>query len=259
MHSWMDVLFLTSILSYILCGSLYNLWVFLQKLADTPQYPLTIHAFQVTTSEGKARVDAFYEWLEVEEEKGENTEDDGKEALAPKRETEHDMIDLTQSQLLNLLNYLYNQPRMWERLESGKQLSVPVQEWINRLNNAAVTYFAQQTEHFCTATELPFISIQFFHDLIQYSKVYTNPAFAMGRSKFLATVLRACTVMCDHDGMLPALLLLAHLRPDLVSDDAYPVLNTNTPYYKEWIEPNDLTSYPAFKKLLDEYDSFVIL
>jgi hypothetical protein len=261
MLSFCDGLFFYGLLSYIAFGALYNLWRFVafgEPHCKEVEYPEVVHGFHVTSEAGKSRVLEFFEWLHAEEDKeqvvSESSKDGGRLNL-------HDMVQLTPSQVENLLKYLYNQPRMWERLASEKQSNV-VEEWVNTLNNAAVAFFAIQTEAMYTETSKDGqtrVAIAYFHNLIRFSKVYTNPQFGMGKSKFLANILRACVDLCVQDGMLPALLLLAHLRPDLVTDDVYPVLNNETAYYKDLIAPTDLEVYPVYKELLTKYNDFVIL
>lgn len=266
----LDAVFLTWLCGYMILGSLYNVYVCYKHMvreqeereeADREtdvQYPIVVHGFHVTNERGRDKVLGFFEWLEKEEEREEDEDDmSSKEA----RFNIHDMVNFSPSQLRNLLQYLYNQQRMWERLVDGPVTPV-VQDWINMLNNAAVTHFAGITETIYGVESMTLqrdVAIPYFHDLILYSKVYTHPAFAMGRSKFQATVLRACVQLCVCDGLLPALLLLGHLKPDLFSDDAYLVLNNETPFYKDLIEPADLEGYPAYKELLDTFHEYVIL
>lgn len=261
MDFWsLDALFLGSLLGYMFFGSLYNVYAFYQQSKEekevATEYPMTIHGFHVTSDEGKETVLDFFAWLEEEEERD---SDDMRSEEA--RLNIHDMVNLSSAQLRNMLHYLYHQTRMWERLVDGPITPV-VQDWIHMLNNAALTHFASITESIYGAESITLqrdVAITYFHDLILYSKVYTHPAFPIAHTKFQATVLRACVELCVCDGLLPALLLLGHLQPRLLTDDAYPVLNNESAFYKELIDPTDLDEYPAYKELLHKFHDYVVL
>lgn len=232
--------------------------VFFAMLQKQPKVcnniPKRVGDFWVTSAAGEKHVRLFYAWLQQEHEM-------------------HGASVASSSELSNttavnpgILKSLYPQHDMWMLLErDGGETNLAVHHWLSLVHTLFISQITQElalagtevdVKHLCTRM------VHLFQTLISYSNVYMHAKFPIARHNptFLRTVLRIALTCSAELGFLPGFLLFAHLCPELVTDNCYPVLNNDTHIYQELVDLWDVEQLSQlYANLIYKYDTFVNL
>ena len=245
-------LFLGVLMCFLLwstCRDVYNRIVWIHT--DNTYHTTQTRDFVTASREGEAHVEAFYAML-----------DDLKNQ--PSHDSSfrlHDKVSFSQFQLKELLKQLYSLDDMWEALEYDCDRQ-DVREWAHLLTTTFQEHYRKLTHSWQLCDE-PHQKVrqvtQMFHELLKYSDVLKHHEDLKVDGKFMATLFEDILYWSAKQGLLPAFLVFAHLMPQMVCDECYPVLNNDTDVYQQLVTYESVATYQRFKPLLQKYEEFIIL
>lgn len=255
-----DLVFWFLILALVVCSTardVYNRWQWLWS--QEPYCCRQVRDFYVSSPEGHAKVEEFYSLLKELKEERINQDE------APKPFDLHARVTFSPYHVQTLLKSLYHQDDMWVALQSDDCDRQDVREWAYLLT----TTFRQQYSKLLHSWQLcdkkerqAREATRMFHELIKYSKVihhYDLLSTDAEFTQFIATLFEDMLHWSSTEGLLPAFLVFAHLMPDMVCDECYPVLNNDTDMYQQVVTYESVETYSRFKSLLEKYDEYIIL
>jgi hypothetical protein len=264
--SWIsgDHCFLLSLCAFVLGRALY--FIYLRLMWDEVRvngpakraYVQTrIRDFWVTSEEGEQRVRDFYAWLDTLPEPNEAVHRRCREYNL------HTRVKFSSYQVRKLLSELYHQDSMWHNLDvPGDPSYEHAQLWLKLVEDTYVKHVSRFFKQFDTAqttsVKVPLMT-RFMRDLILFSNLLTHAESRFTDSVLTRTVYKKVLELSATTGFLPAFLVMGHLKPDLVCDDCYPVLNNDTQVYQELVVLDDLVDDATFGPLVNTFEDFIIL
>ena len=245
--------FLGCLFCFMLWSTLTDVYNRIQWFrADTSSHLKQTRHFYTASPEGEAKVDAFYALLE--DLKSQSDQSDTKFQL-------HQHVSFSQFQVKELLKQLYSLDDMWDALtQDGDRQDV--REWAHLLTTTFQAHYCKLTHSWqlCGEPQQKVRQVtQMFHELLKYSNVLTHYKELQLDGKFMASLFEDLLHWSAQEGLLPAFLVFAHLFPEMVCDECYPVLNNDTDVYQQLVTYESVATYQRFKPLLQKYEEYIIL
>lgn len=177
--------------------------------------------FVVIGPEAKQRVIKFYDW--VDEQINANSSTVFSEIK------DEELVEMEKKAYK-----LYCQKDMWRNIKKGKSVG----NWLNELKDFLVQIIRKQLAKQSSLSNLDEKRNNYVYEinrvLIKFHKCFHTKEFIFGTyERFLKTCIRKCLELAFIDGVPESIYLLAKIRPDMISSDCYPWINTKTDMYKK--------------------------
>jgi hypothetical protein len=206
----------------------------------------TLHrGFHVANVAARAKVDEMYAWL------GERSVM-SKGGASPK----HLTTGLSVEQLTEYAHALYSQTTMWAALDTSRINEADyrvVHTWKRALAGAVSLIFCIHLQRACSRE---FFGSVLAPTIIQFQKCFiTDPFFPPPNNNILRDLLHK-QLECIARGFPEALIVFAHLRPDMVSDTCHPLLAKDTAAYRK-TNRRLLQESPVYGASYETYATFL--
>lgn len=247
------VLFLGCLFCFMLWSTFTDIYNRIQWFrADTSSHVKQARNFFTASREGEAKVETFY--ASLEDLKSQSNKSDTKFHL-------HQHVSFSQFQVKDLLKQLYSLDDMWDALTVDGDRE-DVRDWAHLLSTTFQAHYCKLTHSWqlCGDPQQKVRQVtQMFHELLKYSDVLRHYKELQVDGKFMASLFECILHWSAQEGLLPAFLVFAHLFPDMVCDECYPVLNNDTDVYQQLVTYESVATYQRFIPLLQKYEEYVIL
>ena len=208
--------------------------------------PQVYNHFVVTGEEALARVKEFYKFL------------DANKTLNNNNKTPKSVLNTNVEDLEKEVRVLYRKKAMWRMIETGEsEFKTSFDTWQKELNYKLIQLLRYhidtveqkrgkyaKREH--TVYEVYRVLVR-FHKCF-HTEGYTFASTQGAHHRFLSTVYRKALDLMKTDGVPEPMYFLALVRPDLVADDCYPLVNIKDTLFEKTDYERLLTVRP-YRKL----------
>ena len=207
--------------------------------------PQVYNHFVVTGEEALARVKEFYKFL------------DANKVMSKNNVIQKPILNSNVEDLEKEVRVLYRKKAMWRMIKTGEsEYSSHFDTWKRELNDKLIQIVryhidtVQQKKGMDAKREHTVYEL--YRVLVRFHKCFHTEGYTFASTqgacdRFLSAVFRKALDLMKDDGIPEPMYFFAIVRPDLVADDCYPLVNTKNPLFEKTDYERLLTVRPYRK------------